>query len=309
MPPPIATARRRLALALRDRVAGPDADRRAQAIWLAPGERRFDPDDPICRVQGHAGMYAGGIRALLLQSLHPLAMAGVGEHSGYRDDPWGRLQRTSEFLAMTTFGPAASAERMLDKINRIHETVSGTDRQGRPYAATDPHLLRWVHVAEIDSFLVAHQRYARHPLTAQEADRYVDQASWVATRLGVLDPPRTVRELETSLAAYRPELETTPGALDVVRFLLLEPPLPLAARPGFWMLAAGAVELLPEHARDLLHLRLPGPLRGLEGMALRTVAGPLGVLGTRAVGWALGDPSEPRNAPGSSQLSVRDPRS
>ncbi|SOC55161.1 oxygenase MpaB family protein [Ornithinimicrobium cerasi] len=304
---PIATARRRLALALRDRVAGPDADRRAHSIWLAPGERRFAPDDPICRVQGHAGMYAGGIRALLLQSLHPLAMAGVGEHSGYRDDPWGRLQRTSEFLAMTTFGPAEAAERMLDKINRIHETVSGADRQGRPYSASDPHLLRWVHVAEIDSFLVAHQRYARRPLTPPEADRYVDQASYVATRLGIPDPPRTVDELGTALAAYRPELETTPGALDVVRFLLLEPPLPWAARPGFWMLAAGAVELLPGYARDLLGLHLPAPLRGLEGMTLRAVAGPLGTVGTRAVGWALGDPSEPRNAPGSSQLSVRTP--
>jgi uncharacterized protein (DUF2236 family) len=292
---PVSAARRRLSSALRDRVAGPDADRRAHAIWLAPGERRFAPDDPICRVQGHAGMYAGGIRALLLQSLHPLAMAGVGEHSGYRDDPWGRLQRTSEFLAMTTFGPSEAAERMLDKINRIHETVSGADRAGRPYSATDPHLLRWVHVAEIDSFLAGHQRYARRPLTAAEADRYVDQTAYVATRLGVIDAPRTVADLEQSLEAYRPELETTPGALDVVRFLIHEPPLPWAARPGFWMLAAGAVDLLPDYARDMLGLRLPPRLRGLEPLALRAVAAPLGLVGTRAVGWALGDPSEPRN--------------
>lgn len=303
MTTPVSAARQRLSSALRDRVAGPDADRRAHAIWLAPGERRFAPDDPICRVQGHAGMYAGGIRALLLQSLHPLAMAGVGEHSGYRDDPWGRLQRTSEFLAMTTFGPSEAAERMLDKINRIHETVSGTDRTGRPYSATDPHLLRWVHVAEIDSFLAAHQRYARRPLTPDEADRYVDQAAYVATRLGVHDPPRTVVELAQSLEAYRPELETTPGALDVVRFLIHEPPLPWAARPGFWMLAAGAVELLPDYARELLGLRLPPPLRGLESMTLRAVAAPLGLVGTRAVGWALGDPSEPRNRTDSSQAA------
>lgn len=289
--------RRRLSLALRDRVAGPDAERRAHAIWLAPGRRRFAADDPICRVQGHAGMYAGGIRALLLQSLHPLAMAGVGEHSGYRDDPWGRLQRTSEFIAMTTFGPVEAAERLIDRINRVHESVSGTDRQGRPYSATDPHLLRWVHVAEIDSFLVAHQRYARRPLTPREADTYVDQAAYVATRLGVVDPPRTVRDLESALAAYRSELETTPGSLDVVRFLLREPPLPVAARPGFWLLAAGAVELLPPYARDMLALRLPGRLGAFDGMATRAVAGPLGRVGTAAVAWALGDPSEPRNAP------------
>lgn len=298
-----ATLRSRLATALRDRVAGPDADDRARAIWLAPGERRFAPTDPICRVQGHAGMYVGGMRALLLQALHPLAMAGVGEHSGYRDDPWGRLQRTSEFLAMTTFGPVESAERMLERINRLHETVSGTTRDGRPYSATDPHLLRWVHVAEIDSFLAAHQRYARRPLTPAEADTYVDQAAYVATRLGIPDPPRTVAELEAQLAAYLPELETSPGALDVVRFLLREPPLPWAARPAFWMLAAGAVELLPAYAREMLGLRLPGPLRRAEGMALRGIAGPLGSAATAAVGWALGDPSELRNSPRSSAVA------
>lgn len=296
---PVAAARAKLAGSLRDRVAGPQAERRSQAIWLAPGERRFAPDAPICRVQGHAAMYPGGIRALLLQALHPLAMAGVGEHSGYRDDPWGRLQRTSEFLAMTTFGPIESAERMIDKINRIHETVAGTDRKGRPYSATDPHLLEWVHIAEIDSFLTAHQHYARVPLTAQEADEYVDQAAYVAVRLGVPDPPRTVTDLQLDLARFRPELETTPGALDVVRFLLREPPLPWAARPGFGLLAAGAVGLLPGYAREMLGLRLRGPLRRVDTAVMRRVAIPLGGLGTAAVGWATGDPSEIRNQPGS----------
>ncbi|HLS46684.1 MAG TPA: oxygenase MpaB family protein, partial [Ornithinicoccus sp.] len=133
--------RRRLSAALRSRVAGPDADARAAAIWLAPGERRFAPTAPICRVHNHAGMYAGGLRALLLQSLHPLAMAGVGEHSGYRGDPWGRLQRTSEFIAMTTCGPIDGAQRVVDRINKVHGTVSGTAPDGRPYDARDPHLL------------------------------------------------------------------------------------------------------------------------------------------------------------------------
>lgn len=296
--------RGRLATALRDRVAGPDADRRAHAIWLAPGPRRFAPTDPICRVQGHAGMYAGGIRALLLQSLHPLAMAGVGEHSGYRDDPWGRLQRTSEFLATTTFGPVESAERMLDGINRMHARVRGTARDGRAYSATDPHLLQWVHVAEIDSFLTAHQRYSRTPLTPAEADTYVEQAAYVARRLGIPEPPTTVADLAACLESYRPELETSPGALDVVRFLLREPPLPLAARPGFWMLAGGAVQMLPAYARDLLGLTLPGRLRALDEVALRAVAGPLGVIGTRAVSWALDDPREIRNSPGSSAVAA-----
>ncbi|MFK5583651.1 oxygenase MpaB family protein [Serinicoccus sp. LYQ131] len=304
-PTPTRIVRHRLSTALRDRVAGADAERRAHAIWLADGPRRFAPLDPICRVHGHPGMYAGGIRALLLQALHPLEMAGVGEHSGYRGDPWGRLQRTSEFIAMTTYGPMDAAQRVIDRINRVHTTVRGTARDGRQYAATDPHLLRWVHVAEIDSFLRAHQHYARTPLTAADADTYVDQAAWAATRLGVDDPPRSTADLEASLAAYRPELESTPGARDVARFLLAEPPLPALARPGFWLLAAGAVQLLPGYARDLLGLHLPGRTRALEPLALRGVADPLGRLGTAAVGWALSSPEDPRNAPYSSAVVDR----
>ncbi|MFC5042749.1 oxygenase MpaB family protein [Ornithinimicrobium kibberense] len=247
-------------------------------------------------------MYVGGIRALLLQSLHPLAMAGVGEHSGYRGDPWGRLQRTSEFLAATTFGPVELADRVVERINRVHTTVAGTAPDGRPYAATDPHLLRWVHVAEIDSFLVAHQRYARRPLTPAEADRYVAQAGSVAARLGVVDPPTTTAQLRAELDRFRPELQTTAGARDVARFLLAEPPLPWPARPGFWMLAAGAVELLPPYARGMLDLHLPGPLRRADDLVLGLVAAPLGRLGTAAVRWALGDPTDPRNQAGSSQV-------
>jgi uncharacterized protein (DUF2236 family) len=298
-----AAARTSLNDALRQRVAGPDAERRARAIWLSPGERRFAAGDPVCRVHGHAGMYAGGIRALLLQSLHPLAMAGVGEHSGFRGDPWGRLQRTSEFLAMTTFGPVEEAQRILDRINRVHTTVVGSTADGRPYSATDPHLLRWVHVAEIDSFLTAHQRYARTPLTAAEADLYVDQTAWVAGELGIPDPPRTVRDLRSQLRSFGPELESSAGARDVARFLISEPPLPWAARPGFWLLVSGALEMLPPHARDLLDLHLPRALRPLEEPLLRYAAGPLGALGTAAVGWALGDPGDLRNAEGSSAVA------
>lgn len=293
--------RRRLAAALRSRVAGPDADRRATQIWLAPGERRFAPSDPICRVHNHAGMYAGGLRALLLQSLHPLAMAGVGEHSGYRGDPWGRLQRTSEFIAMTTFGTIDGAQRMVDHINRVHTTVSGTAPDGRPYDATDPHLLAWVHLAEIDSFLTSHQRHARTPLTADEADTYVAQTSWVASELGVLDAPVTTAQLRDQLADFRPELAVTDGARDAATFLLREPPLPWAARPGYWMLVAGAVSMLPDYARDMLGLRWGGRF---DDVADRLLLRPAGRVGTAAVGWALAEPGDPRNSPASSAVAT-----
>lgn len=295
--------RRRLNSALRARVAGRDAQARAESVWLAPGPRRFAPNDAICIVHNHAGMYAGGIRALLLQSLHPLAMAGVAQHSGFRGDPWGRLQRTSLYIAMTTFGPVDSAERVLARIRGVHRRVHGVTPDGRAYAADDPHLLRWVHIAEIDSFLTAHQRYARTPLSPEQADEYVAQTGWAASRLGLPDPPSTVAELTAALTAYRPEMEVTDAALDAARFVLAEPPLPWAARPGYWMLAAGAVSMLPAWAREMLDL----PTSTLLD---RLVLAPAGRAGTAVVGWALSEPDDPRNRPESSavQRSAELPR-
>ena len=154
------TAQRRLGAALRSRVAGDDATERAKVIWGRPGKRWFAPEDPVWRVHADAAMFPGGMAALLLQSLHPLAMAGVAGHSGYRGDPWGRLQRTSHFLATTTFGTVEDAEAAIARVRAIHERVRGRDHRGRPYRAADPHLLGWVHVAEAHSFLAAYQRYA-----------------------------------------------------------------------------------------------------------------------------------------------------
>lgn len=135
-------ARRRVGLVVRSRIAGDDADARRHQIWLSEGERWNSPDDAICRVNGDASMFAAGLTALLLQSLHPGAMAGVADHSDYRGDPWGRLQRTSQFIATTTFGTIPDASALIRAINGAHRTVVGTDHRGRPYDARDPHLLR-----------------------------------------------------------------------------------------------------------------------------------------------------------------------
>ncbi|HEX3003537.1 MAG TPA: oxygenase MpaB family protein [Angustibacter sp.] len=286
--PAIHRARTQLAGALRSRVAGQDAQRKAERIWRSDGPRWFTPDDPIWRVHADAAMFPAGIRALLLQSLHPLAMAGVAAHSGYKGDPWGRLQRTSEFLATTTFGTIEHAEQQIARVRRIHERVRGTAPDGRPYAASDPHLLRWVHVTEADSFLTAFQHYADEPLTAAGADRYVEQAAVVAGRLGVVEPPTTVEQLHATIEAYRPELASTPAAREAARFLLVHPPLPLAARPGYVALAAGAVALLPRWART--PLRLPSlPVTD------RLVGRPLGAAATSVVRWAMHHPDDVRN--------------
>jgi uncharacterized protein (DUF2236 family) len=281
--PVMARARAELAGALRSRVAGEDARAKADAIWLTPGPRWFTPDDPIWRVHADAAMFAGGLRALLLQSLHPLAMAGVAGHSGYRSDPWGRLQRTSEFIATTTFGTIEHAERQIERVRGVHRRVRGVAPDGRRYAASDPHLLAWVHASEVDSFLTAHQRHGAAPLTPEEANRYVEQSGLVAARLGVRHPPMTVEQLRTDLDAFRPELASTPEARAAARFLLARPPLPLAARPGYAALAVAAVEMLPWWAR--LALGVPWvPVAG------SVAARPVGRAATSVVRWAMGDP-------------------
>lgn len=274
--------RSRLGESLFARVAGPEGPARRQRIHGTPGPRWFPEHAAIRRVHGDASMFVGGVRALLLQSLHPLAMAGVAGHSGYKGDPWGRLQRTSHFLAVTTFGTADDAEAMVRRIRRVHETVRGTADDGRAYAASDPHLLRWVHIAEIDSFLMAHQRHGHRPLDQAGRDEYVAQTARVAEALGAVDPPRTESELEEQLAAYRPELEGTPAAREAARFILLTPPLPMLARLPYSAIAAGAVDMLPGWARSELGLvSLPG-----------RVARPAGTAITRTIRWAMAAPPD-----------------
>jgi uncharacterized protein (DUF2236 family) len=273
-------ARQWLADQIRVRVIGDQPSDKAAAVMDAPGPRWFDEDRVIRRVHADASMFVGGLRALLLQSLHPLAMAGVAQHSDYRDDPWGRLQRTADFLASTTFGPIPVAERSIERVRRVHERVVGTASDGRPYSANDPHLLRWVHVCEVDSFLAAYHRYGSRPLTPDEADQYVKDSALVARRLGVNEPPRSVRELKAEIREYRPELAGTKEARDAARFLLLEPPLPAAARAPYAVLGAAAVALLPAWSR--WPLRLPYlPLS--ETLLVR----PAGAAITQLIRWSL----------------------
>jgi uncharacterized protein (DUF2236 family) len=225
-------------------------------------------------------MFIGGLSALLLQSLHPLAMAAVSAHSGFRGDPWGRLQRTSTFLAVTTYGTASDAEEAVARVRGIHERVRGTTTEGLPYHAGDPHLLGWVHAAETDSFLRAHERYGARPLDAAGYDGYVADTARVAEALGVIDPPRDRQALAAQLAVYQPELRATPEARAAARFLLLHPPVPLAVRPFYGVLAANAVNLLPSWARSVLRLpRVPV----VEGLAVQ----PAGLLLTHTIRWAM----------------------
>jgi len=274
--------RRRIGASIFERVAGSEGPRRRDVI-NAPGERWFAAERPIRRVHGDSSMFVGGIRALLLQSLHPLAMAAVAAHSGYRGDPWGRLQRTSYFLAVTTFGRTSDALATIERVKAIHQKVTGTAPDGRPYAASDPHLLTWVHIAEADSFLRAHRQYGAQPLDQAGRDGYVADMARIAVALGVPDPPRTEAELADRISQYRAELRGTPQARAAARFLLLNPPIPAIARAPYGMLAAAATSMLPGWARRPLYLpRLP--------LTEAALVRPAGHAVTQGIRWATTAP-------------------
>ena len=240
----------------------------------------FGPASSAWRVHADTSMFVGGLRALLLQTLHPLAMAGVADHSDYRHDPLGRLQRTAGYVGITTYGTTAEAKAMIARVRKIHTRVTGIAPDGRPYDARDPRLLGWVHVTEVDSFLAAYQRYGSRRLSPAECDEYLAQSAVIARRLGVVDPPVTVRMLRRQLGEFRAELHGTVEARDAARFLLVEPPLPLAARPPYLLLAAASVALLPAWTR--WPLRLP-----FLPVSEKLLVGPAGDALTGLIRWSM----------------------
>ncbi len=250
----------------------------------------FGPGSAMWVVHGSLATLVGGVRALLLQAAHPLALAGVVQHSDYRRDPLGRLQRTNRFLTTTTFGSSAQAERAVQRVLAAHVPVVGTAADGRPYAAGDPQLLLWVHLALTDSMLRAAQAYGPREV---DPDAYVADAAVVARALGVPDPPRTSGELATVIEAYLPQLGSDRSTLDVVRFLMA-PPLPIAAQPAYQVLSRAAVDLLPAWATGLLGLPdRPGLVRAADRAACGVLLGGLRrVLGPQSPGEraALGRP-------------------
>lgn len=249
----ITAVRNRMSRALLGMVAGEDGARTRHRIHGTPGPRWFREGSAIQQVQGDASMYIGGVRALLLQSLHPLAMAAVDDYSDYRTNVWGRLARTATFLATTTFGTAEDAQEAVDVVRAVHRRITGTAPDGRAYRADDPHLLTWVHTAEIDSFLAAHELFGKDTLSGADYDEYVAQAATVATRLGAQHVPTTRSELRARLEAFRPELVGTPAARDVAVFIR-DVDLPAAVRPGYRGLVRAAVATLPRWARAPLGL-------------------------------------------------------
>ncbi|MCW2290957.1 uncharacterized protein (DUF2236 family) [Pseudomonas sp. BIGb0408] len=221
----------------------------------------FGPDSVCWRIHGDfTSMLIGGVSALLLQALHPLALAGVWDHSNFREDLLGRLRRTGQFVSGTTFASRDDADWLIDKVKRIHLHVVGTAPYGRPYAASDPHLLTWVHVAEVYSFLQAHLRYLNPRMSEADQDRYYAEIALVAERLGAAEVPRNRAQIAAYLERMREQLLCDERSREILRILLAAPaPSRLAAPVGQLFLQAG-IDLLPGWAQSMLDQRMT-PLR------------------------------------------------
>jgi uncharacterized protein (DUF2236 family) len=213
----------------------------------------FGPASVTWRISGDLSAPVAGLRALLLQALHPLAMAGVDQHSDWRRDPVGRLAATSAYLSTVSFGEQAAAERAASRVRKIHARVSGMDEvTGRPYAATDPALLLWVHAALVDSNLVARNLFGT-PLSAADADSYIREMVVAAELVGVPRAmvPATAAQLARYIAQMRPELICTRAASDSMAFLLDPAGLDEDIAEIWQDIRDGAVGALPDWAAEL----------------------------------------------------------
>jgi uncharacterized protein (DUF2236 family) len=219
----------------------------------------FGPSSVAWRISGDLSAPVAGLRALMIQALHPLAMAGVDQHSDWRADPVGRLAATSAYLTILTFGERGAAQQAAARVRRIHDRVNGVDQQtGRAYAASDPALLLWVHAALVDSNVAARNLLGT-PLSAQDADRYVEEMVVAAELVGV--PAERVPDSTAALAGYlesvRPELRCTPAARESMAYLL-DPPGLAEELADIWQdIRAATLVSLPDWARRLYGYPVP----------------------------------------------------
>ena len=212
----------------------------------------FGPDSATWQIHADfAGMLSGGLCALMLQTLHPAALAGVWDHSNFRDDLVGRLRRTTSFVAGTTYAGTDSAQQLIARVRRIHARVHGLTHSGEPYDAQDPQLLTWVHATEAFAFLEGF-RHAYGDVPRADADRYYDETRRVAEALGARDVPRSEGDIGAYFTSVQPRLmftERSRTVLQILRTIRLPVPLPGLSRDMF--LGAG-MALLPEWAVDRL---------------------------------------------------------
>ena len=218
----------------------------------------FGPRAVAWRVHGDVTtMMAGGIAGLLLQMLHPAVMAGVWDHSNFRNDMLGRLRRTARFIALTTFGGRDEAAAVIDRVRGIHARVAGTLADGTPYAADDPAALAWVHVTETTCFLAGWRRYGEPFMSAADQDRYFAEMAQIGRALGADPVPQDRQAAARLIAAFRPRLQADSRTREVAGLLLRRPAGQRPADLIQGLTVQAGIDLLPGWARRLHELPVP----------------------------------------------------
>jgi uncharacterized protein (DUF2236 family) len=236
----------------------------------------FGPGSVTWRLAGDLARPVAGLRALMIQALHPLAMAGVDQHSDWRQDPVGRLAATSAYLATVSFGDRAAAQRVAARVRRIHDHISGVDAvTGQPYQASDPALLLWVHAALVESSLAAGQLFGT-PLSAQDSDSYVAEMVIAAELVGVPSDlvPASTEALNSYITSVRPQLRCTPAARESMAYLLDPPGLDEDLAEIWADIRDGVLAALPGWAREMYGYDVP-PLTAARQTEIRQALGVL----------------------------------
>ena len=234
------------------------------AFLVPKGDRGlFGPESIAWKVHADfISMMIGGISSLIMQALHPQALAGVWDHSSFREDLKGRLGRTAFFIAATTYGPTDMADNIIQKVNQIHTKITGLDEFGKPYSATDPHLLAWVHLTETRSFMSSFEVYRKEKLSPKEKDQYFLEMKSLGERMGATGIPNTYVETERAIKAYIPELYFGDRARSIID-LLDHFPSNLAAKPFIKLISRAGFLNLPDWVYPIIKKPTPTYLEQL----------------------------------------------
>jgi uncharacterized protein (DUF2236 family) len=215
------------------------------------------PDSVSWRVIGDASAFVGGIRALVVQTAHPEVVAGVEQHSRYRDDPFGRLNRTSVYVTETTFGAMPEVDAAVAAVRNAHRPVRGRSERGMAYSAGTPALAAWVHNVLTDSFLVAFQAFGSEPLSGEDADRFVAEQARIGALLDASPLPTTAAELASWIEDH-PDIDRSAALANSIEFLRT-PPLPLGVKSGYRPLFNAALATIPPSILDVVGLSTNRP--------------------------------------------------
>lgn len=243
-----------------------------EVVAAGEGAGLYLPTDAPWVAHGDLATLVGGIRALLMQALHPGSLAGVRSHSRYKDDPLGRLSGTIRWLTITTYGSHEAIANEASRVNRMHDHVKGEYQNAKGettgYRAADSNLLLWVHIAFMDSFLRSHQMFSKRPLPGG-ADAYIRLWSKSVVPLGLTDVPMNEAELISTIARYRAELTVTDETRETIQWIK-NPPLPATSKPMYALLFQSAVASLGREYQQIIGLKCL-PLSVLRPLTTRVL--------------------------------------